>query len=58
MDGEFSLVRPDGASRRARRQYAQIQEPVGQTMWSGLFWLLFLGCSKKVTRQWGETHNA
>jgi len=47
MDGEFSLVRPDGASRRARRQYAQIQEPVGQTVWSGLFWLLFWAVAKK-----------
>ena len=43
-DGEFSLVRPDGASRRARRQYQIIQEPAGQTMWAAFsgyaLWLL------------------
>ena len=48
MDGEFSPVRPDGASGRARRQYQRIQAPrvffSGQTNWAAFsgysLWLL------------------
>ena len=47
MDGEISLVRPDGASRRVRWQQSEIQVPAGQTLWGGLFWLLFWAVAKK-----------
>jgi len=59
-DGEFSLVRPDGASRRVRWQHWKIQEPEyvhgwtvleqcrsncrGQVEWPAFFWLLFFCC--------------
>jgi len=47
MDGEISLVRPDGASRRGRWQQFEVQAPAGQTIWGGLFWLLFGAVAKK-----------
>jgi len=47
MDGEFSFVRPDGASKRARWQYRRIQVPAGQTNKGGLFWLLFWAVAKE-----------
>ncbi len=46
MDGEFSLVRPDGASGRARWQQWTIQAPrmlsSGQTMRDGILLVTFL----------------
>jgi len=51
MDGEFSLVRLDGASRRVRWQHWKIQAPrmlfSGQVMRGGFFWLLFLAVEKE-----------
>ena len=41
MDGEFSPVRPDGASGRARRQYQRIQARrvffSGKTKWAAFY---------------------
>jgi len=40
-------VRPDGASGRVRWQHWKIQEPEGQAMRGGFFWLLFLAVEKE-----------
>jgi len=42
MDGEFSLVRPDGALRRVRKQRLRIQAPEGQTKQGGILLVTFL----------------
>jgi len=42
MDGEFSPVRPDGASGRVRWQRWEFQVPEGQVMRGGILLVTFL----------------
>jgi hypothetical protein len=58
MDGEFSLVRLDGASRRVRRQRIRFQGPVRENESERhSFGYLSVAADRKAIRQRGETRN-
>ena len=61
MDGEFSSVRPDGAPERLVGNTTSFRHPERFSRGKRAGWHSFgyfsFATKRKVTRQWGETHN-